>query len=136
MRSKHTILRTRFRLHFQQVAAVLLLGTYLAGISPELAHAVIHDHSHGTLHTPATEKDPCHRSIYHHDKESGCDHEAHITSTEKCNCNIAFQPTQLTTSHAIVSQVSFQDHLDFSLYRFSLSKKACSGHTLRGPPTA
>jgi hypothetical protein len=84
-------------LRFQSWIAAFLLSLYIAGtIASDLVHQVVHEHQHEALHTAEQEKDPCHRSLYHHDT-NGCDHQAHVSKIEKCkHCHILFHTDQLT----------------------------------------
>ena len=68
----------------------LLLLFYTSGnIQFELLHQIIHPQDNAITHIPENEKDPCHRSIYHGDKNAGCKHEVHLTKLSKCSfCHI------------------------------------------------
>ncbi|NOT36286.1 MAG: hypothetical protein HOP11_02785 [Saprospiraceae bacterium] len=42
-----------------------------------------HKHHHSVVqHTDLQESDPCHRAIYHNDKEAGCQHKGHLGDEE------------------------------------------------------
>jgi hypothetical protein len=85
------------RLRFQSWIAALLLSLYIAAtIGTDLVHQVFHEHQNAALHTAQQEKDPCHRSVYHHDTH-GCDHQAHVSKIEKGkHCHVLFHTDQLT----------------------------------------
>ena len=62
-----------------------LLLIYLASsIRLGSIHQLFHAEKITELHTVEKETDPCHKSIYHHQKEKGCEHKSHITQNTKC----------------------------------------------------
>lgn len=66
--------------------AILLLSAYAIGfIQVQLLHEAFHADKYALIHSAAHEKDPCHRTIYHDEKESSCEHKLHITNVEKCS---------------------------------------------------
>lgn len=67
------------------VLCFFLLIFYLTGIAQfDALHRLFHPHDHVVAHSEALEREPCHRAIYHHDREHGCGHHAHILVTGKC----------------------------------------------------
>lgn len=119
-----------------QVAALILLILYIsASTSIDLLHAVLHDDEVATIdHTEKQEQDPCHRLIYHFDKEHGCDDDSHLISTDKCQmCDIAFHGDQ-----NVVPDLVFSDHA-FSNSHFAFYKQDLDSHcaviaSSRAPP--
>lgn len=86
------------------LASVLLLALYLIGNAPvEVVHQFFHAHDVGVNHTEEQENDPCHRTIYHAEKQDGCVHKSHFTKVEKCkHCHVIIHVDQLTFSdHSI-----------------------------------
>ena len=62
----------------------LLLALLVIGKVPfEFLHRTLHDHDRVDLHTPLQEKDPCHQTIYHNQKNS-CHHSTHLTTSPSC----------------------------------------------------
>lgn len=74
-----------------QALSLALLLLYLAGsVHFELLHVGLHTHDEGILHSAEQEKDLCHRLMYHHDTEHGCNHESHWIAAKKCClCDLA-----------------------------------------------
>ena len=67
------------RLIFQSWMSAFLLFLYITGtISTDLVHQIIHSHADVELHSALNEKDPCHKVIYHHEKDNGCKHTSHL----------------------------------------------------------
>jgi hypothetical protein len=59
-------------------------------------------HEHVAVHSPEQEKDPCHRFLFHGDKEKGCSHKLHITKADKCKlCHVIFHNDHLTISEDV-----------------------------------
>lgn len=54
-------------------------------LAPDLWIHLLQDPLHKVLHSAEHENNPCHRSIYHHDTDHGCQHESHITSDDACS---------------------------------------------------
>jgi hypothetical protein len=77
--------------------AFLLLFLYVAGnIQPEALHHLSHSEEAEVQHTAITEKDPCHRTLYHAAVGDGCDHAAHYTTQKKCAaCHLVFHAAHL-----------------------------------------
>lgn len=47
-------------------------------------HRFLHDDQHMVTHQAETEKDPCHRAVYHQDETSGCHHKTHVSENTTC----------------------------------------------------
>lgn len=66
-------------------AIVLLAASYLVGNAPfEAFHKIFHPQEAIVVHTIDQEKNSCHRSIYHQEKETNCAHKAHLAKLDKC----------------------------------------------------
>lgn len=99
--------RTNILEGLKAFSAIILLLLYSVGNIPvELVHQIVHAHETIVAHTDEQEKDPCHVSIYHADREGSCDHEAHLTKIEKCNlCHLIFHSDQIALSSS-ASQIT------------------------------
>ncbi len=65
--------------------ALLLLVLYVfSSAQTDILHCLSHIHELQDLHSEKNESDPCHRSIYHHEKKS-CEHKTHLTKSDKCS---------------------------------------------------
>jgi len=128
---------TRYRFSVRAVIAALMLVIYTTGTTGiDLFHHLFHDHAAPPLHTEVSEQDPCHRFIYHQDKENGCNHKAHLTKAEKCKfSHVVFQSSQLLV-HSAFTESSFADYSVPGYYYFCDSKTDCITQSLRGPPVA
>jgi hypothetical protein len=80
--------------------AFLLLFLYIAGnLQPEALHHLSHGDEAEVQHTAITEKDPCHRALYHAALGDGCDHSAHYTTPKKCAaCHLIFHSAHLVST--------------------------------------
>jgi hypothetical protein len=117
--------------------AVLLLILYVAGTSGiERLHQFFHSHDHLVAHSEIQEKDPCHRSIYHNEKDKGCGHHSHLIVTDKCElCDLIFHTDQILLSTNESPALQF-----FTIDSgFCTSDVPISGqliHSSRAPPEA
>lgn len=69
-------------------SAILLLIIYLiANTQVETLHELLHTHAQDdvVVHTTEKEKDPCHRTLYHREKNNGCEHDSHFVKVQKCS---------------------------------------------------
>lgn len=64
---------------------VLLLVYAASALRLNSIHQLFHAEKITELHSAEKESDPCHKNIYHQQKESGCEHKSHITENTKCN---------------------------------------------------
>ncbi len=90
------------------VFSILCLA-FCVVIAPETnaLHQFLHSHQQEVSHNDIEEKDPCHRSIYHHDVE-GCHHPSHIGITDQCDlCNLFFHSDPFVLSKSESTQVDF-----------------------------
>jgi hypothetical protein len=92
----------------QAFAVFLLLLIYSAGsVQLETLHTLFHEHDE--LHTSELEKDPCHRAVYHHEKE-GCEHKSHVTEQKKCSlCQFSFHADQWIGLNSSIRSIRFAD---------------------------
>ncbi len=118
--------------------AALMLAVYATGaIGVDFFHHSLHDHAGQVVHTEEAETDPCHLSIYHQDREDGCEHKAHITKADKCKySHVVFQSNQLLLTQPIIATPSCGDSFVLSLYCFCPTGINCLTQYLRGPPAA
>ncbi len=116
--------------------AVLLAGLYLGNVVvTDVAHPLFHQHEHEEVHTASAEQDPCHRAIYHGEKETGEAHHNHVSQVhEKCTlCDVIIhrdhrltETPQFTSAEAAATPFSF--YLVFSSFGSQPSSLT------RGPP--
>lgn len=114
----------------------LLSILYLGSTSyPALLHSVVHSHETAVAHSGDQERDPCHRSIYHHDRQSGCDHDSHLIVSDKCKmCDLAFHGDQTIVPHIEISSGKF-DVEYFDSYKQNLAAYRAVISSSRAPPT-
>lgn len=72
---------------------LLLLLVYLGGVFEfESIHGLIHEPK-AEVHSVQHELDPCHQSLYHQERNQGCEHKYHLTKQDKCPlCHYTIQP--------------------------------------------
>lgn len=99
----HIIKQTNIKRGLNALAAFSMLVMYIAGTSGQQLHQFIHAHDSLVSHSEEAEKDNCHRSIYHHDRQTGCDHPAHIVLGDTCALCDVF----VYRDHTILSVVPF-----------------------------
>jgi hypothetical protein len=73
------------------VAAFLCLALYLTGqFQSGMLHQLEHSQVNAVVHSVAVEADACHRNIFHHDQQHGCQHPTHLTAPDRhcfqCEC--------------------------------------------------
>jgi len=117
------------------MSAVLLFLYITGAISTDLVHQIIHSHSDVALHSALNEKNPCHKDIYHREKDNGCKHTAHLIKVEKCkHCHILFHADQVTLS-ATSSKITFHDFVVLTNFMSVTLSGINLQQSLRGPPT-
>lgn len=81
----------------RQVCWILLLVLYgAAALKVDSLHELFHTKELRELHSLEQENNPCHKSVYHHESQKGCEHKAHITENTKCPlCEFNGTPDQL-----------------------------------------
>lgn len=109
-----------FRVHLKMFSGILLLLLYLTGnVQVESFHELFHSFERA-LHSQEEEKDPCHRAIYHDEKEKGCEHKTHFTPIKKCPlCHVVpFNDQHVATVDSFDPARSFET---FYLSRYIIS---------------
>ena len=108
---------------YQLLTASLLLCVYLVGTSELTSlHALLHEsREQATLHSEINEANSCHRSLFHHAKEKGCDHQAHILAIRKCPlCQLSIQTFHLSGEKSLIAVISYselQPNLEANLFQ-------------------
>lgn len=115
---------------------LLLLALYIVGTSQlGFLYAIGHNHDVQISHSYKEEKDPCHRHIYHNDVAAGCDHDVHLTVTDKCDlCDFAVHADKTLLSPAIYLTLKFDQNF-VSLYKSNLDSYWAVLSSSRAPPT-
>jgi hypothetical protein len=112
-----------------------LMMAYLASaIDIDQFHQLLHGHQ-PVEHSSDQEKDPCHRTIVHNDKEQGCKHDSHFVKTDNCSFShiiftIYYDFNSLSIENEIVDE-------SFSLSSITRGISSISQLEIspRGPPT-
>ena len=79
-------------------AVILLLVVYIAG---NTGYGLFHEHERFLAHSTEEENDPCHRSIYHFEKNNACKHQSHFSKNEKCGqCHLLCHTDQIIVRSA------------------------------------
>lgn len=77
----------------------LLISYTVGNIQVEAFHRHFHAQDNIDTHSFQEEKDPCHRTLYHHEKNYGCKHKLHLKKADKCSlCHIFYHSDQITFS--------------------------------------
>jgi hypothetical protein len=107
MSSLKKILKTYLTNSAKVLAVVLLATAYIIGNSPgEALHKLFHNQE-TVVHTVDQEKDSCHRTIYHQEKEDGCKHKSHISKVDKCTlCHALSHIDQIAISDSTCEFIS------------------------------
>ena len=114
----------------QSCAVFLLLLIYSAGsIHLEAIHNLFH--AHEVLHSSQLEKDPCHRAVYHHEKDS-CKHKSHVTEHKKCPlCQFSFHADQWVSANGSIRVISFSE-----VSKNAIALSPAAGLSIRQPSRA
>lgn len=125
------------RSYWRSVIAVWLLVIYAAGtISVDLLHHVVHDDTHSESHSEVAEQDPCHTTLFHNNKTTGCDHKTHVTAPPKCKySHVVFKSLQVIVITSPAKEVLSGSPVQF-VYRFFVIESTRHTQPLRGPPVA
>lgn len=115
----------------------LLILLYLTGsLQIDSIHRLFHAHESSTIHSEESEKNACHRTVFHQATQNSCDHPTHISELKKCPwCNGYLQVSDLPAG--IFESPAFfpgQDFFTSSVHNFSASDLAA--FPIRGPPVA
>jgi hypothetical protein len=119
------------------LAVVLLAAVYIIGNSPgEALHKLFHNQELTVVHTVDQEKDSCHRTIYHQEKEQGCKHKSHISKVDKCNlCHALSHIDQIAISDSTCEFISNDVEIAGKIISHRLSL-ADTNLPARAPPIA
>jgi hypothetical protein len=120
-------------LPFASVTVALLYIFSL--LTTELIHPVLHQHHNHSLHSAADEKDPCHREIYHGEKEDATQHHQHLTPVnEKCGlCDIILHNEHLQADYYHILKPAGTKQA-VKIFTDTLSIGFLSLYQARGPP--
>ncbi|MBL7870650.1 MAG: hypothetical protein JNM78_03490 [Cyclobacteriaceae bacterium] len=136
MSSFNKIEKTYIRNTAKILAVVLLAAAYISGNSPgEAFHKFFHNQE-TLVHTVDQEKDSCHRTIYHQEKEDGCKHKTHISKVEQCTlCHALSHIDQIVISDSTCEFISTDVEIVGKIisHHFSL---ADTNLPARAPPVA
>lgn len=84
----------------------LLLLYFLGSSRIESFHKFFHEDV--VLHTAQDESDPCHLTLYHQQRDGGCDHTSHFVEEEKCSfCDIQFYSNPIVAGSVIALPIAF-----------------------------
>ncbi|MEN8250198.1 MAG: hypothetical protein ABFS32_14795 [Bacteroidota bacterium] len=124
------------------VAARMLIGVLVVVYFFALFSNIIHSYNaHQEIAEEVClleeETDACHRAIYHHDKEHGCNHKSHliIPVVDCSQCAIAIM--NHLPEKQIVSVSKVANHVPIVAFYIAQDyiNSYVSGNSLRGPPT-
>lgn len=117
-----------------RVAALVLLVFYITGTSSlQILRVFIHDHEH-VVHTAETEKDPCHRYIFHNDVAQNCGHDSHLIASDTCDmCDLVYHGDQTLLNILVFSIARFKPEF-FSHYKINLDSYWAVITSSRAPP--
>lgn len=125
------------RQRIARMFGLLFLVLYVIGTAPaELIHSFSHDHHRyaPVSHSQEQEKDPCHRLLYHNDIETGCDHDLHLTGSEKCEmCDVVYHGDQTFLCRVDALKLKFSDQF-FDAHKLSLDTYWAVISSSRAPP--
>ncbi len=114
------------------LAATLLLTIYCLG---SIEFEGIHEALHAKEHTETAEKNPCHRSIYHQDKNA-CKHTTHVSEVKTCLlCHLIFHSDEWIETPNTTTAFTIQGPTDRTVLPAPISTPRFSKHD-RGPPHA
>jgi hypothetical protein len=125
----------RIRKGLKAATVILLLAIYIAGgTSCGAFHRLLHQDKSVISHSSEEEKDPCHRVIYHFEKDNVCKHDSHFSVKEKCGqCHILCKSDQITVW--ISSNESVAPHtLTSASLTFACLAQISFDHPSRAPP--
>jgi hypothetical protein len=106
MRSGRKVGRNIFKLLKGSIVISLLFLYFLGSSKIESLHKFFHEDV--VLHTAQDESDPCHLTLYHPQRDQGCDHTSHFVQDEKCSlCDIQFHSNPIAVVGAIEQQITF-----------------------------
>ncbi|MFZ9981884.1 MAG: hypothetical protein ACO3FI_07630, partial [Cyclobacteriaceae bacterium] len=92
-------------------------------------------HQNSTVHTEESEKNACHRTVFHQATQNTCDHPTHISELKKCPwCNGSLQLKIALISHMDPLTI-FAGQQSFTAYFENLQKAGLPEFGNRGPPS-
>ena len=116
---------------FKALASILLLALYLASGT---GYELFHEHQSFLSHSAEEENDPCHRAIYHVEKDNACKHEWHLSKNEKCgDCYLLFHADQIIVRSSIAQSVNIAFNIKVVLALPNL-QEIFLYHPSRAPP--
>lgn len=120
---------------FRTVPCILLLAFYAAGTSQmEGLKQFFHSHEHSISHSEEQEEIPCHRAIHHQDSKSGCGHNSHIVSIDKCaQCDLSLPSDQILFS-AFDAEPVYLFSTNLTFCSFDIACNSCLILPSRAPP--
>lgn len=102
MTKKAIIIGAPIRLAKRWTVVSLLLLYALGSSNFQFFHSLLHEHLATELHTDQNEADPCHITLYHQDRDGGCDHDSHIVKHESCSlCHAQVPPAQIVEASLV-----------------------------------
>lgn len=105
MRSSSKFGQNIFQLLKSSMVIFLLFLYFLGSSGIEFPHKFFHE---DVLHTAQDESDPCHLTLYHQQRDGGCEHTSHFVEEGTCAlCDIQFQSIQIVEGSAIVLPITF-----------------------------
>jgi hypothetical protein len=114
-------------------ALVLLVLYVFCSLHTDVIHRLSHAHELQDLHSIKNEKDQCHKSVYHHEKNS-CEHKAHLTKSDKCSeCQFSVERIKYLDSQQTAATVVHHNSFEAIVITFFVAD--FSIHTSdRAPP--
>lgn len=108
MRSKEKIGQAILQL-FKSCMVILFLFLYFLGSSDIISlHKFSHQYREAELHSVQNERDPCHVTVYHQQRDGGCGHTSHFVKGDKCSiCDIQFHSNPIEEVSVIVLPLTF-----------------------------
>jgi hypothetical protein len=122
---------------FTRLCLSLLILLYLTGsLQIDSIHRLFHAHENSAAHTEESEKNACHRTVFHQATQNTCDHPTHISELKKCPwCNgyLQFSDVLISTLEPLSF---FPGQKFFTANSQNSSESDLAELPIRGPPTA
>lgn len=122
----------------KQIGGIFLLVAYLfVFLFSNISHEIAHDHEESQeLHTLEAEQDDCHRTIYHAEKNNGCDHREHfLPYTASCDlCDAFIRNFQWTSFQNDIKLLSEEFLVNDCIPLFLHANTIASTSPPRAPP--
>ena len=114
--------------------SVLILSYLTGSLQIDSIHRLIHGHENSVAHNEESEKNACHRTVFHQATQNTCDHPTHISELKKCPwCNGSLQ-LKIALTGGIDALTIFYSQKSFTAYSQNHSGSDLSGFPNRGPP--